>query len=904
MKFRAVKRIAQSITYGLWLFLASKGLSAAELEAIGRVDSVEGKVEVLRNGEKITLNVNDPILQGDTIITGEDGSVGVTFIDETVFSLAEDGEMTIDEMIYDPEGQEGKFSANMVKGVFSFISGEIAKTDPEGMMLNTPVGVIGIRGTKVAGVAAAEGTENSISLLPEIGTDGKPIVGELVMTNSSGSVVLNQIGATVQLSSAYQAPPKPVVLDTAQIQKSYGKTLTTLSTTVVAKATNDAKAAEEKVEQKQEAVDEAAAEAEEAKAAAEQAVEEAKESGNKEAIEEAQKLEQIAEEKAAAVEEAIMEVEAAKEVVEKAIEKVEVANEELKVQEQQFEQFGGGPAVEDKPQADKPDGKQGDDGPEAGPDEPAQENKAEGGEEVAPEGEPVVEEEKLLEEAPLEEAPIEEGEAPKEEVEVKEEPQIIEEAKPIEQPIEQAPQPIVEAAKPEVVAPPPIVFVAPVAEPIMVVQKVVEHYHEPEPVIEYVVPEIIQTPKFSLMARAVAAPILVIEPIVEEVVEEETEEEPQPNLLDVGGIGDTISSTLNVGYYSMSNGQGLSKQIAPIEEAGHNAVKMTTLSETELAGIDILWAINPSNSSHGNEYKNAIDNIKTRVDEGMVLIIHDRQVGNAENILFGEEPADIVRKFTNSRAIDVVDENTVVGEGPGGFLTDTSIDGGNSSNHGYTKKDTLPDDSLALLTTSDEDEIVDFAYKYGEGAVIYSSIPLDYYLGGAKPNFKDIYAPNVIQFGASLILDGYKTLEGSNSSDIIAGTHNNDTIKGKEGDDTIYGLFGNDTIIGGEGADNITGGSGSDIYTYTNKNESPAGGGDIIKDYEEDEKFDVSAITATFNIVPSFTSGGNTPEVTFNASTKLLQMDLDNDAVADMEVTLENYNGSFQEGSYENGVLS
>ena len=732
------------------------------------------------------------------------------------------------------------------------------------------------------------------------------------MTNSSGSVVLNQIGATVQLSSAYQAPPKPVVLDSAQIQKSYGKTLTTLSTTVVAKATNDAKAAEEKVEQKQEAVDEAAAEAEEAKAAAEQAVEEAKESGDKEAIEEAQKLEQIAEEKAVAVEEAIMEVEAAKEVVEKAIEKVEVANEELKVQEQQFEQFGGGPAVEDKPQADEPGGKPGDDGPEDKPDEQAQEDQAGGEEEVAPEGEPVVEEEKLLEEvpleeAPLEEAPIEEGpkeEAPKEEVEVKEEPQIIEEAKPIEQPIEQAPEPIVEAAKPEVVAPPPIVFVAPVAEPIIIVQKVVEHYQEPEPIIEYFAPVVIETPKFSMMARAMAAPILVIEPVIEEVVEEETVEEPQPNLLDVGEVGDTISSTLNVGYYSMSNGQGLSKQIAPIEEAGHNAVKMTTLSETELAGIDILWAINPSNSSHGNEYKNAIDDIKNRVDEGMVLIIHDRQVGNAENILFGEEPADIVRKFTNSRAIDVVDENTVVGEGPGGFLTDTSIDGGNSSNHGYTKKDTLPDDSLALLTTSDEDEIVDFAYKYGEGAVIYSSIPLDYYLGGAKPNFKDIYAPNVIQFGASLILDGYKTLEGSNSSDIIAGTHNNDTIKGKEGGDTIYGLFGNDTIVGGEGADNITGGSGSDIYTYTSKEESPVGGGDIIKDYEQDEKLDLSAIASTFNIVPSFTSGGNTPEVTFNASTKLLQMDLDNDAVADMEVTLENYNGSFQEGSYENGVLS
>ena len=162
MKFKAIKRIAQTITHGLWLFFASKGLSAAELEAIGRVDSLEGSVKVIRNGEEIILNENDPILQGDTIITGEDGSVGITFIDDTIFSLSEDGEMTIDEMVYNPEGQEGSFAANMVSGVFSFIFGEIARTDPEGMLVKTPVGVIGIRGTKVAGVAAQEGNENSI----------------------------------------------------------------------------------------------------------------------------------------------------------------------------------------------------------------------------------------------------------------------------------------------------------------------------------------------------------------------------------------------------------------------------------------------------------------------------------------------------------------------------------------------------------------------------------------------------------------------------------------------------------------------------------------------------------------------------------------------------------------------
>ena len=895
-----LKSIAKSLTAGLWMFMASKAVSAAETDAIGRVDTVEGTVHVLRDGEKILLSKDDPILQGDTILTAEDGSVGITFIDGTVFSLGEDGEMTIDEMIYDKDAQEGKFAANMVQGVFSFISGEIAKTDPEGMLLNTPVGVIGIRGTKIAGVAAAEGNENTISLLPEIGRDGKPIVGELVMTNSSGSVVLNQVGATVQLTSSFQAPPPPVVLDKQQIQQSYGKTLTTLSSTVVVKATNDAAAAEQEVAQKETAAEEAIEAAEEAKQIAE-------ETGDKEAIAEAEKLAEVAQE-------AVAEVEVAKEVVEDIKEVVEIAKQEFEVQKEAFKEF-----VNEKPAEEKPQDQEKPAEPEKGADEQPNENQGEqGGEaegdalqEVAPEqliegeGEP-----ELLEgegEKPPDEAMLEEG-APEGEPPPDEVVEVVEEKGPEpEQVVEVAPEvieqpkPIMEAPKPIAVAPvvPDIVFVAPAPEPIMVVHDVVEHYVEPVVEVVYNEPEIIERPKFMAMARP--AYIAVVEEVVEEEVEEETVE-PQPNLLGVGSTGATINAALSIGYYSMSNGQGLSKQVAPIEDAGHNAVKMTTLSETELASVDILWAINPSNSSHGNEFKNAIDRIKERVDEGMILVIHDRQVGNAENILFGEEPADIVRKFTNSRAIDVVDENTVVGEGPGGLLTDSSIDGGNSSNHGYTKRETLPEDSLALLTTSDEDEVVDFAYKYGEGAVIYSSIPLDFYLGGYKPNFKDIYAPNILQFAASLVTDGYSTIQGTNNNDIVSGTANNDTLEGLDGNDTIYGLYGDDKLYGGAGSDTLSGGSGSDVYIYRSESDSPVGAGDIIKGYEENEQFDISDLASTFNIVPSFT-GSATPEVVYNSNTKLLQLDLDSDAAADMEVTLEDYSGSFEEGTYQ-GVLT
>ena len=152
-----IKRIFRTIKHGLWLFVASKGLSAQELEAVGRVDVIEGTVEVIRvDGTRVILSKGDEVYQEDTIVTSKGGSIGITFVDDSIFSLGEDGEMVIDEFVYDAGQQEGKFTANILVGVFSFISGEIAKASPEGMTVKTPVSTLGIRGTKIAGKAAPE----------------------------------------------------------------------------------------------------------------------------------------------------------------------------------------------------------------------------------------------------------------------------------------------------------------------------------------------------------------------------------------------------------------------------------------------------------------------------------------------------------------------------------------------------------------------------------------------------------------------------------------------------------------------------------------------------------------------------------------------------------------------------
>ena len=196
--------------------------------SIGEVSSLTGTVKATRlDGNEFTLSNGDPVFQGDTIEVTGSGAVGLIFIDKTTLSLSEGGKMVLDELIYDPESGSGSMKLDMLEGVFSFTSGEIAKTGPDAMSLQTPVVTCGIRGTTVAGKAAIEGNENSFSLLQD--ADGG--VGEITLTNAGGTQVLGQVGATTSIASFNAPPPPPIILSAAQIQANYGTALNVLPPT-------------------------------------------------------------------------------------------------------------------------------------------------------------------------------------------------------------------------------------------------------------------------------------------------------------------------------------------------------------------------------------------------------------------------------------------------------------------------------------------------------------------------------------------------------------------------------------------------------------------------------------------------------------------------------------------------
>ncbi|SDH07260.1 FecR family protein [Roseospirillum parvum] len=131
------------------LLLAAGPAPAAEPAApVGYVKTVEGAASVLSAGTETAAQPGQPVFTGDTLKTAPEGSLGVTFKDDSVITLGGDTELVVDRFLYDPRAGELGFKASMSKGRAQFLSGVIAKLAPEQVAVATPDALIGVRGTR------------------------------------------------------------------------------------------------------------------------------------------------------------------------------------------------------------------------------------------------------------------------------------------------------------------------------------------------------------------------------------------------------------------------------------------------------------------------------------------------------------------------------------------------------------------------------------------------------------------------------------------------------------------------------------------------------------------------------------------------------------------------------------
>jgi hypothetical protein len=85
---------------------------------------------------------------GSQLKTQPDATLGVTFKDNTLMSFGPDTELTVDEYLYAPAQGQLKLGTSLMKGSLNYLSGVIARLKPEAVTVNTPTGIIGVRGTQ------------------------------------------------------------------------------------------------------------------------------------------------------------------------------------------------------------------------------------------------------------------------------------------------------------------------------------------------------------------------------------------------------------------------------------------------------------------------------------------------------------------------------------------------------------------------------------------------------------------------------------------------------------------------------------------------------------------------------------------------------------------------------------
>lgn len=120
----------------------------AQAQEAGHVKVTRGLVEIERAGQKAPAAIGAAVQAGDVVTTGADGSVGITFLDNSLLSAGPNSVLAIDRFAFDSTTHQGSFESSLRKGTLAVVSGKLAKQSPEAMKVKTSAAVLGVRGTE------------------------------------------------------------------------------------------------------------------------------------------------------------------------------------------------------------------------------------------------------------------------------------------------------------------------------------------------------------------------------------------------------------------------------------------------------------------------------------------------------------------------------------------------------------------------------------------------------------------------------------------------------------------------------------------------------------------------------------------------------------------------------------
>jgi hypothetical protein len=130
------------------LMVAVVATAAVAADEVGQVKVSKGEVHIERDGKSLPAPVGVKVQLRDVVVTGADGSAGVTFLDNSLMSVGPGSALAIDRFVFDSTTNQGTFESSLKRGTLSVVSGKIAKQAPDAMKVKTPAAILGVRGTE------------------------------------------------------------------------------------------------------------------------------------------------------------------------------------------------------------------------------------------------------------------------------------------------------------------------------------------------------------------------------------------------------------------------------------------------------------------------------------------------------------------------------------------------------------------------------------------------------------------------------------------------------------------------------------------------------------------------------------------------------------------------------------
>lgn len=132
-------------------------LPAVAQDSTALLVASRGEVFAEHADDRRSLTQGDAVEEEERIITGDKSFAVLQFIDGAKVTIRPNSVLDIKEYVYNG-GDENAATLSLVQGGLRVITGAMAKAEPQSFKVETPVALMGVRGTEFSIVLCDDGT--------------------------------------------------------------------------------------------------------------------------------------------------------------------------------------------------------------------------------------------------------------------------------------------------------------------------------------------------------------------------------------------------------------------------------------------------------------------------------------------------------------------------------------------------------------------------------------------------------------------------------------------------------------------------------------------------------------------------------------------------------------------------